>query len=229
MTEPHVQQPDFKEVFPMARTTALNRLRGTSTMTVVCILAAGVLIFLLVGIVLLREPLSNFSRTKLVQTEQRAAAEEQNAQYMALEKAVDYKLAQATDALDKLQTANDLMTRRVEAIVGQSWQSAVNDPPSGLARAMLKSDDLLHAWTNLLNTRVTPEQIAARKDTLSTLATCLHQKTLQEHHQYQVEQVLEWATTSQKSIEAIDLGFLKQDTLVDHNQVPLPTDKPIGR
>ncbi len=172
-------QPHHPVALSIARISATNAPgRVSSSLIMVMVITLAILLFLLAAMIILREPLDKLADKGRADAQARLLRQEQDARKVSLRESIETKLAEATHALNALQNANALLIAKVEAKLGRPLEPAIPDPPASLRRATLKSDEVLHPWTTLINTILTPEQIAMHSQTLASADTALYQDNL---------------------------------------------------
>jgi hypothetical protein len=217
-------QPLHRTALSTPRTSIANAPgKASSNLIMVMVITVAIIIFLLAAMIILRDPLDKLADKGRADAQGRLLRQGQEARQVSLRESVETRLAEATHALDELQNANALVIAKVEAKLGRPFEPAISDPPASLRRATLESDEVLHPWTTLINTILTPEQISAHKQTLVSAATALHQDNLSPALVYNLQATLDWAVARKKAIDTIDPEFLTPYTSADQKAEPSPT------
>lgn len=190
--------------------------RGLSRTAMTAIVAALALLLFFVPVALLyHRPLAALAQIRSDEAQQELLATRQQAQYQAIAKLVAARLDQATAALEQLRASNAAVATRVESLLGQSFDSAIDAPPTSLRTACLASPATLQAWTDLMNARTKPSHLTPAEELLAAVASHIHQKTVTETDQKQLDQLLSWLQERQKAINAVNLDFLSQYRSLD--------------
>lgn len=190
-------------------------LRRMSLKTTAIVGAFASLLFLLIAAMLFREPINDFTKAHLQEAEQKAAAAREQARVRALENTVTVLLNDANSVWTQLSIANATLAARIELLLGQPLESAIASPPASLRKAVITSDATLYAWTNMINTRVTPQEMASSDQLLTTVRSHLAQHAVNEAEDHQLRRFLDWAAKRRQAIEAIDLNDLGPNQSLD--------------
>lgn len=179
------------------------------------IAALALLLFFVPVALLYHRPLAALAQIRSDEAEQELLVARQQAQYHAIAKLVATRFDQATTALEQLRTSNAAVATRVESLLGQSFDSAIDAPPASLRTACLTSPATLQAWTDLMNARTSPSQLATGEELLAAVASHIQQKAVTETDQKQLDQLLPWLQERQRAINAVNLDFLSQYRSLD--------------
>ncbi|MBP7052164.1 MAG: hypothetical protein KBE65_14205 [Phycisphaerae bacterium] len=216
-------QPLHRTAIPIARISIANAPgKASSNLIMVMVITLAIIIFLLAALIILKDPLDKLADVRLAKAKAAQAQQEHEARKVPLRESIETKLAEATHALEELQNANDLLVAKVEAKLGRTFESAIPDPPAALRRATIDSPAVLHPWTTLINTILTPEQVSVHRDVLTTAATALYQENLSPALSYNLQATIHWAVARKKAIETIDPEFLNPYTPADPKAEPSP-------
>lgn len=204
--------------FPKASTiTRISRypLGLTQPATMFVLLAAAVFVFVIAAAVLFHEPLTHVFKTRELAEERGLLAARQEAELLALKDAVTERLERAEQSLAELESANDQLTRQVEAIARVPLETTIVHPPMHLRRAILTSDACLYAWTDVINAHVTPQQFDDHRQRLHSIRADLQQGTATQSHRRELDSTLQWIRQRRDTIAVIDLGPLHRDNAID--------------
>lgn len=190
----------------------LNLSGAIRISTVLIILVSALCFFTIAATALFRDPLSQMAEAKVIDARQRAAEAERRAAYMALEQAVTQCLEQAEVTIAQLELANEDFARRVESALGYPLEAALSRTPTSLRRALITSDAVLYAWTNIVNAYVTRRQFDAYRQILSETRSSMQSKTLMPVHQQKLDHL---SGRMQERLDAISRASI--DALIGHN------------
>jgi hypothetical protein len=194
----HADQPQDEEARP-TMVEERNRLWYWPLLGLTVV--AGIIV--LVALVVMQQPLSNWTRA-LASTRQKDMIQaKQQAEYAELAANVETDLRQVRNALLNLDSQNKGLAAEAERRLGQPLQRLQSDPqgrPRELDLAILESKDNAAAWANLINaTSDTPEshQVSA---TVAEIESRAHDGTLVPADRQTVAGLL--ASTAQQEQEA---------------------------
>ncbi len=182
-------------------------LTSSTTVLLICVLA--VFLFLLAGALLFSDPLNHLAQAHLLQVQEKTLVAEQRARDLALEETVAQRMNDVALALDRLRSSQAQLTTEVEQLLGQSVQAAIAAPPVHVRRALITSQSLLYAWTDLVNAQVSPAQFTAWEQALAAIRSHLQQHTISESHSFDLSQSLNCIRERQRAVDKVDLDAFR--------------------
>jgi hypothetical protein len=178
------------------------------------------MVLLLATAFILRAPLRDAASAHIRQIDADAAEREAQAKREALERAFTSRLDACAQALQELREAAVSFQKNVEAALGLPLSAARAQPPTRLRHLMLNSDAFLKTWTTLINTYVTPEELAAQDQSLSQIRANLRHGLIRDEAQSELDRLDDWIRDRTHHLNAAESLLQTLTQLLDGTAYP---------
>jgi len=200
-----------------------------SVRTTAFVVGLALLLFLIAAAVLFRQPISDLAKARAKEIDRGIADAHEQARLRAIENALTLQLNDANCVWEQLRTANATLAARVEVLLGQPLESAIASPPASLRKSLIVSDATLHVWTDLINSRLTPQDVTQSNQLLTNVTSHVAQHMGSELDGQQLKRFIDWAALRRHTIDAIDLDCLGPNQALDDRTLTATIDAPERR